>query len=50
MNTTLKLLVGALASLSLAACSTWHGAAQNWKPGNMKFTTGLSAPAPEPRR
>ena len=50
MKTTLKLLTAALLSLGLVACSSYPGASQSWKPGNMKFTTGLSAPAPQPHR
>lgn len=50
MKTTLKLLAAALVSVGLVACTSYPGAVQAWKPGNSKFTTGISAPQPEPRR
>lgn len=50
MMTTLKLLTFALVSLGLVACSSYPGESPAWKPGNSKFTTGLSAPQVEPRR
>ena len=44
MKTVLTFLARALLSVSLVACTTDTGAGPSWKPGNSKFTTGLSAP------
>ena len=46
MKICLIALIGALLSADLAACSTSNGERITWKPGNPKFTTGLSAPQP----
>lgn len=46
MKICLIVLIGALLSANLAGCASYSGEYLTWKPGNPKFTTGLSAPQP----